>query len=129
MWLQALLRRLGLTPCGLEELYHSRPGMHRMPHCYDERLMRPKAVVLLLDSSPKSWGSKEEFHKRLAKRLKEAGYAVVLVLANPIDSALEDGFRAAGLRLLYFNYRTGAKLGFYRFISGLQKELDIRLLH
>lgn len=63
-----------------------------------------QGVLFVLDSSPPSWTGVEEFHYRLASRLKQSGAQPVILYAHMPPEAVRDRMAASGAVIMAANY-------------------------
>ena len=72
--------------------------------------MRPRSergFVLLLDSSPETWGSREELHLRLSIALLAKGRSPVLVFSKALPDELRERYRRHGVEVTAIDYERG----------------------
>jgi glycosyltransferase involved in cell wall biosynthesis len=69
-----------------------------------------RGVAILLDSSPRSWGTREEFHFRLCRTLRSRGFHPVLVHSEELPSELKERLASAGAELATLNHHHGSYL-------------------
>jgi glycosyltransferase involved in cell wall biosynthesis len=90
--------------------------------------MRLKAVVMMLDNAPKTWGTREEFHLRLSRGLVNRGRLPILVFADNLPDALTNRFQDIGAKVSPINYRAGIR-NYYRELGRLTSAYDVDVAH
>lgn len=90
--------------------------------------MRLKAVVIMLDNAPKTWGTREEFHLRLSQGIVQLGRVPILVFADSLPHELTSRFENVGAKVHPINYRTGLR-NYYQQLKQLDSGYDIDIAH
>src|SRR6267142_5384185 len=90
--------------------------------------MNRKSVLVLLASSPKTWGSREELHLRFSRALIARGIRPVLVFSDRLPDELQNKYRANGIEIEAVSYGKGL-LHFYRELGRLVQSYSITAVH
>jgi glycosyltransferase involved in cell wall biosynthesis len=90
--------------------------------------MRNRALVLLLDAAPKTWGTREEFHLRLSEALGRKGIQAILVYADELPEKLRERMTAGGAKVLRINYKEGLR-AYNRGVAAICREYDVQAAH
>ena len=69
--------------------------------------MRPESAAFLLDSAPKHWDTRNEFHLRLCRGLIALGVKPVTAFSHDLPDAMRERYRAAGAEVVALNYADG----------------------
>jgi glycosyltransferase involved in cell wall biosynthesis len=85
-----------------------------------------RGAAILLDSSPRSWGTREEFHFRLCRALRSRGFHPVLVHSAELPSEVKERFAGAGAVLATLNHHQGDYL---TRLGNLVRDHRIELAH
>src|SRR5882762_6490183 len=83
---------------------------------------------MLLDSSPKTWGSREELHLRFSRALIARGIRPVLVFSDSLPDGLRSKYRVDGIEVEVISYERGI-LHFYRELGRLIKRHSATTVH
>jgi glycosyltransferase involved in cell wall biosynthesis len=90
--------------------------------------MKGKAVLVLLDSSPKTWGSREELHLRLSKALIAKGAQPILVFSKDLPRELQDRYRDNGVEVTAIDYEKGV-CHYFRELRKIVKRHEVGAVH
>jgi glycosyltransferase involved in cell wall biosynthesis len=87
-----------------------------------------QGLLILLDSSPKTWGSREELHLRFSQALIARGVRPVLVFSETLSDELQNKYRANGIEVAAVSYEKGI-FHFYRELGELIKSYSATAVH
>src|ERR1700737_2540530 len=91
--------------------------------------MRGQVVAILLDSAPRTWGSREEMHLRLSQALIARGLRPVLVFSEEIPKELRNRYLANGIEVApAVNYEKGL-FQYYRELGKVIKNYSVSAVH
>ena len=91
--------------------------------------MRGQVIAILLDSAPRTWGSREEMHLRFSRALIERGARPVLVFSEEIPDELRKRYFANGVDVApAINYEKGV-FGYYRGLGKIVREYSVTAVH
>jgi len=79
---------------------------------------------MLLDSSPQTWGSREELHLRMSMALMAKGVRPVLVFSNDLPDELRERYRQHGVTVTTVDYEKGI-LHYFRELGKLIRRQSI----
>lgn len=85
-------------------------------------------LLVLLDSAPKTWGSREELHLRFSRALLARGVRPVLVFSESLTGELQSKYQANGIEVAAVNYDKGV-FYFYRELGRLIKKYSATAVH
>jgi glycosyltransferase involved in cell wall biosynthesis len=85
-------------------------------------------VAMLLDSSPRTWGSREELHFRLSKALMAKEMRPILVFSGQLPRELQDRYRENGIEVTTIDYRKGV-LQYFKQLRQIIKKHHIGAVH
>jgi glycosyltransferase involved in cell wall biosynthesis len=90
--------------------------------------MNKKGLLVFLDSSPKTWGSREELHLRFSQGLIARGLRPILVFSADIPADLREKYQANGIEVESLSYAKGV-LHFYRKLGQLIRKYSVFAIH
>jgi glycosyltransferase involved in cell wall biosynthesis len=91
--------------------------------------MRGQVVAILLDSAPRTWGSREEMHLRLSQALIARGSRSVLVFSEEIPEELRKRYLANGIAVApAINYETSV-FTYYRELGKIIRNYSVTAVH
>jgi glycosyltransferase involved in cell wall biosynthesis len=99
------------------------------PHGSFTSTMRGQGVAILLDSAPRTWGSREEMHLRLSQALIARGLRPVLVFSEEIPEDLRNRYLTNGIDVApAVNYEKGV-YNYYRKLRGVIRTYNVTAVH
>jgi glycosyltransferase involved in cell wall biosynthesis len=91
--------------------------------------MRGQVVAMLLDSAPRTWGSREEMHLRLSQALISRGVRPVLVFSEEIPEEMRNRYLANGIEVApAINYEKGV-FTYYRELRKIIRNYSVTAVH
>jgi glycosyltransferase involved in cell wall biosynthesis len=91
--------------------------------------MRGQVVAILLDSAPRTWGSREEMHLRFSQALIARGWRPVLVFSEEIPEELRTRYLAYGIEVApAINYENGV-FTYYRGLGKIIRNYSVTAVH
>ena len=91
--------------------------------------MGGQVVAMLLDSAPRTWGSREEMHLRLSQALIARGLRPVLVFSEVIPEELRKRYLDSGIEVApAANYEKGV-LRYYRELGAIIEQYSVKVVH
>jgi glycosyltransferase involved in cell wall biosynthesis len=101
----------------------------REPQASSPTTMRGQVIAILLDSAPRTWGSREEMHLRLSQALIARGLRPLLVFSEEIPKELRDRFHANGIEVApAVNYEKGL-FKYYRELGKIIRNYSVTVVH
>jgi glycosyltransferase involved in cell wall biosynthesis len=99
------------------------------PQVLSTTTMRRQVVAILLDSAPRTWGSREELHLRFSQALIARGLRPVLVFSEEIPDELRKRYLANGIEVApAINYEKGV-FTYYRELGKIIRNYFVTVVH
>jgi len=90
--------------------------------------MTGQGLLVLLDSAPKTWGSREELHLRFSRALMARGVRPVLVFSEELPVKLQSEYKSNGIEVTAASYKNGI-FHFYWELGKLIKKHSATAVH
>jgi glycosyltransferase involved in cell wall biosynthesis len=91
--------------------------------------MQGQVVAMLLDSAPRTWGSREEMHLRFSQALMSQGVRAVLVFSKDISQEVRNRYLTNGIEVApAMNYQKGV-FRYFRLLGKLIRDYSVTTVH
>ena len=92
------------------------------------RTMQGQVLAMLLDNSPRTWGSREDLNLQFCQGLIARGVRPVLVFSEDPPEVVRNRFRASGIEVEAINYQKD-KFHYYRELGKIVNKYSVTTVH